>query len=140
MERIVVELTGRDRQMLKDDRRVGFVFFAIIISFGALFNLSYFVLNIAERDCMIITLIDLGVVLLACTVYYLVNRKTNRDLKCNTKGLIKKRVERKSEEIDYEAGSGTLYVPVLGDLFPKLWGDKMRELPKYYIFTDYAKY
>lgn len=32
------------------------------------------------------------------------------------------------EYTDYEAGSAALFVPILGNLFPRLWGAKMREV------------
>ena len=37
---------------------------------------------------------------------------------------------------DYEAGSGSLYIPILGDLFPKLWGQKMKEIKKYKVILN----
>ena len=40
----------------------------------------------------------------------------------------------------FEAGSGALYIPILGDLFPKLWGQKMKGSNKYFIFTEKFKY
>ena len=40
----------------------------------------------------------------------------------------------------FEAGSGNLFIPILGDLFPKLWGQKMNEKNKYLIFTEKYRY
>ena len=48
-------------------------------------------------------------------------------------------VEKKIEE-GYEAGSGTLNIPILGDLFPKVWGQEMKKIYKYYIFTEKYRY
>ncbi len=134
------ELTKKDRKILKYEKRIGFVFSGLIISFGGLFNLLYFVLNKTEQNYLLISLINLGILLLAYFVCNRINLKVNRDLKDNTKELLKKRVDKKIEEKSYEAGSGALYIPILGDLFPKLWGQKMRETPKYYVFTSDAKY
>lgn len=134
------ELTDKDRKVLKYERRIGFVFSGLVLCFGGLFNLFYFVLNKSEQTYLIIILIDLGIVLLAYLVCNRINLKVNRDLKGNKKELLKKRVDKKIEEKSYEAGSGALYIPILGDLFPKLWGQKMRETRRYYIFTSDSKY
>lgn len=134
------ELTDKDRKVLKYERRIGFVFSGLILSFGGLFNLIYFVLNKIEQNYLMVILIDLGIVLLSYSVCNRINLKVNRDLKDNKKELLKKRVDKKIEEKSYEAGSGALYIPILGDLFPKLWGQKMRETRRYYIFTSDSKY
>ena len=134
------ELTDKDRKVLKYERRIGFVFSGLIICFGGLFNLFYFVLNKTGQDYLMVSFIDLGILLLAYFICNRVNLKVNRDLKDNRKELLKKRVVKKIEEKSYEAGSGTLYIPILGDLFPKLWGQKMRETRRYYVFTSDSKY
>lgn len=134
------ELTENDRKVLKYERRIGFVFCGLVLSFGGLFNLFYFVLNKSEVNYLMIILIDLGIVLLAYFVCNRINLKVNRDLKDNKKELFKKRVDKKIEKKSYEAGSGTLFIPILGDLFPKLLGQKMRETRRYFIFTSDTKY
>ena len=134
------ELTDKDRKVLKYEKRIGFVFSGLFLSFGGLFNLFYFVLNKSEDNYLMIILIDLGIVLLAYFICNRINLKVNRDLKHNKKELLKKRVDKKIEEKSFEAGSGALYIPILGDLFPKLWGQKMRETRRYYIFTSDSKY
>jgi hypothetical protein len=134
------ELTDKDRKVLKYERRIGFVFSGLIICFGGLFNLIYFVLNKTGQDYLMVSLIDLGILLLAYFVCSRINLTVNRDLIDNTKELIKKRVDKKIEEKSYEAGSGALYIPILGVLFPKIWGQKMRETRKYYVFTSDTKY
>ena len=134
------KLTDKDRKVLKYERRIGFVFSGLIVCFGGLFNLLYFVLNKTELDYLMVYLIDLGILLLAYFVCNRINLKVNRDLKDNTKELLKKRVDKKIEDKSYEAGSGALFLPILGNLFPKLWGQKMRETRKYYLFTSDTKY
>lgn len=37
---------------------------------------------------------------------------------------------------DVEPGSGVLYIPILGDLFPKLFGQKMKRVYVSYIITE----
>jgi len=134
------ELTDKDRKVLKYEKRIGFVFSGLIICFGGLFNLLYFVLNKTGQNYLMVSLIDLGILLLAYFVCNRINLKVNRDLSDNIKEILKKRVDKKIEEKSYEAGSGALFIPILGNLFPKLWGQKMRETRKYYIFTSDTKY
>ena len=50
------------------------------------------------------------------------------------------KVVSKKIEKSFEAGSGALYIPILGNIFPKLWGQKMNEKKKYLIFTEKYKY
>ncbi|HBS86905.1 MAG: hypothetical protein A2W91_12805 [Bacteroidetes bacterium GWF2_38_335] len=134
------ELTEKDRKVLKDEKRIGFVFAGLILSFGGLLNLCYFVWNKSEQEYLMIGIIDLGVFFLAYLICNRINLKVNRDLKVNIKEILKRKVEEKNEEKSYEAGSGALYIPILGWLFPKLWGQKMRETKKYLIFTADKKY
>ncbi|PKP19940.1 MAG: hypothetical protein CVU05_10210 [Bacteroidetes bacterium HGW-Bacteroidetes-21] len=134
------ELTDKDRKVLKYEKRIGYVFSGLIICFGGLFNLLYFVLNETGQNYLMVSLIDLGILLLAYFVCNRINLKVNRDLKDNLKELLKRKVDKTIEEKSYEAGSGALYIPILGDLFPKLWGQKMRETRKYYVFTSDTKY
>lgn len=134
------ELTEKDRKVLKYEKRIGFVFAGIIICFGGFFNFFYFVLNKSGVNFLMIICINLGIVSLAYFVYHRINLNINRDLKGNIKEIFKRKVEKKSEEKSYEAGSGAMFIPILGNLFPKLWGQKMRETRKYYIFTSDNKY
>lgn len=49
-------------------------------------------------------------------------------------------VEKKEYKIDFEAGSGSLYIPILGDLFPNLWGQKMNLIDKWILVVDNTEY
>jgi hypothetical protein len=49
-------------------------------------------------------------------------------------------VKSKRIEESAEAGSGAMFIPILGNLFPKLWGQKMNVSNKYLVFTDKHKY
>ena len=42
-------------------------------------------------------------------------------------------VTKKQTEKSYKAGSGSLYIPILGWLFPKLFGQQMTENELYFI-------
>lgn len=129
-------LTDKDRGVLKYEKRIGYVFSGLVICFGGLFNLIYFLLNKTGPDYLVLSLTDLGVLFLAYFVCNRVNLKVNRDLKDNVKELLKRRVDKKIVEKSYEAGSGTLYIPILGDLFPRVWGQKMNERKKYFIYSN----
>lgn len=133
-------MTDKDRKVLKYQKRPGFVFSGFVIAFGGLFNLIYFVLNRTEQDYLMVSLIDLGILLLAYFICNRINLKVNKDLKENIKEIQKRKVDKKIEEKSYEAGSGALYIPILGDLFPKLWGQKMKETGRYLIFSGEDKF
>ncbi|MFV0419044.1 MAG: hypothetical protein ACK5KT_09980 [Dysgonomonas sp.] len=49
-------------------------------------------------------------------------------------------VERKEYKVDFESGSGSLYIPILGDLFPNLWGQKMNPIAKWILIIDNTEY
>lgn len=44
-------------------------------------------------------------------------------------------VEYKEYFTDSEAGSGSLYVPILGDIFPNLFGQKMKPMDRWFVFV-----
>jgi hypothetical protein len=69
---------------------------------------------------------------------FLINRKLNKDLKFGTKKIRIEEVTKKEDKTSYEAGSGTLHIPILGDLFPKLWSKKMK--PSYKVFLIINNY
>jgi len=137
---MTTELTEKDRKVLKYERRIGYVFSGLIISFGGLFNFLYFVLIKSEFNYLMVGLIDFAIICLSYFVMYKINYKVNLDLKENQKELLKRTVEKKIEEKSYEAGSGNLFIPILGHLFPKLWGQKMNETKKYFIFSNDYKH
>lgn len=45
-------------------------------------------------------------------------------------------VLKKEYFIDHEAGSGSLYIPILEDLFPSLFGSKMEPYDRYVIIVE----
>lgn len=133
-------LTENDRKILKYEKRIGYVFAGLILSFGALFNLFYFIQNFYSRELMVIVLVNSGILCLAYFVCYIINRNANQDLKGNVKFIYTRLAEKKTIEKSNEAGSGNLFIPILGNLFPKLWGHKMREMNKYLIYSNGNKY
>lgn len=137
---MVKVLTERDRRILKFEKRMGFMYSGIILWIGMFLNLLYFLLIESGHNYLLVTLVNIGIIILACFVCMMVNRKLNRDLKANEKELVKKKFEKKLEEKSYEAGSGALYIPILGKLLSKLLGYKMKETIRYYVLTDNHRY
>ncbi len=128
-----IELTDNDRKVLKHEKRIGYVFMTLIYSFGGLFNLFYFIIQKDNPNYLMVLLIDFGIILLGIMVCRLVNMDVDKDLKDNNKTILVREIKKKYTEKSYEAGSGSLYIPGLGDKFPKLFGQKMREGTKYFI-------
>ena len=127
-----MELTKENIKTLKNEKRIGFVFAGLVIAFGSLINLVYIVAN-HEKNWLLLLLIDLGIVGLSYLIAFSINRKINNDLRAGVKVIKKEKIEKKKHEIDYEAGSGVLYIPILGNLFPKLWGHRMKAYSKYIL-------
>jgi len=122
-------LTDKDIKTIKYEKRIGFVFSGFVLAFGGLFNLFYVLTNQNIVWTMLI-LVDTGLIGLSILISYLMNRKYNMDLKSGTKIVRIETVQQIETETTYEAGSGSMYIPILGDLFPKLWGQKMRPIEK----------
>ena len=119
-------LNQTDRNKIKKEMIIGNIA-SIIIIFGVLiFDIIQFVKK-DEIDFKIILIINFSVLLLSYLVNFLLNSKYRKDLKFNLKISRIEKVTEKLQRVDYEAGSGTLYIPILGDLFPKLWGQEMKK-------------
>jgi len=133
-------LSDNDIKVLNYEKRMGYVFLILIYSFGAFFNLAFFVLVRDKSYYLTAVLVDCGIISLGIFVFFLTNKNLNFDLKEIKKEHLKRRVDKKIEEKSYEAGSGTLFIPVLGNLFPKLWGQGMRESKRYYFESNGYKH
>lgn len=132
-------LSDKDISTLKYEKRMGYIFAVMIICFGVL--LSFFSVLISKNiNWNTLIIIDSGVLLLSFLVQYLTNRKINRDLLENEKIIKIETIQFLESEPTYEAGSGNLYIPGLGDLFPKLWGQKMRKLLRTSIVVNNTRY
>lgn len=124
-----MQLTDKDIKTIKYEKRIGFVFSGFVLAFGGLFNLIYVVTHQDFNWAMLI-LIDSGLIGLSVLISYLINRKYNLDLKAGTKVVRIEKVQQIENKTTYEAGSGSMYIPILGDLFPKLWKQEMRPIVK----------
>lgn len=125
-------LTKEEIDMLNMEKRIGFTFAFIIFTFGILGTGCYLGISKAPSIPIIIA-IDSIILILTAWIPKILNKEINEDLKANTKQLLEREVEKKTEEVCCEPGSGNLYIPILGNLFPKLWGQKMRNVKLYYI-------
>ena len=124
-----MKLTYKDIKTIKYEKRMGIVFSSMILAFGGLFNLVYSVTT-DDMNWTMIVLIDLGLIGVSILISHLINGKYNKDLKVGTKKIKTEKVQKKEDQTTYEAGSGAMYIPILGDLFPKLWGQQMKPIYK----------
>jgi hypothetical protein len=131
------QLSEKDKKAIKFEKRIAYIFSVFVFLFGLLFNLYFILAELQDSgDLKLLLSIDVGILLICYMIIFFMNRKYNADLKENTKIVKVKQVITKYQETSYEAGSGVLYIPILGNLFPKLWGQKMRPLPTYYFNID----
>ncbi|MGA3014947.1 MAG: hypothetical protein ABSD71_13045 [Bacteroidales bacterium] len=135
-----MELTAEDIKKLKYEKRIGYVFSAIIFSFGGLFNVIYFCTPLIELKLIFILIIDLLILIFGYLICFFMNKGFTNDLKSNKKKDKIERIVRKEEIIDYEAGSGTLDIPILSNLFPKLFRRAMRPIKILYLVIDNNRY
>lgn len=81
-------------------------------------------------------IVVLGVIaslILGLLIFLNFTRKIRKDLKNKEKETVLKKVISAKVKDDYEPGSGMLYIPILGWLFPKLWGQKMKPIHRYKV-------
>ncbi len=135
----LMELTESDIRILKGQKRIAYVFSGIVLAFGLLFNILYIIM-IANKDLLILLSVDAAIVLLSFLISYWMNKRINKDIREETSIVRLAEVQGKENIPSYEAGSGTMHIPVLGDLFPKLWSQKMRESSKFYLIIERYRY
>lgn len=134
-----MKLSSEDIKELKYEKRFGFIFPAMIIALAVLLNTLYF-LTVQEPNMICAILINSAVLLLSLLLNYKMNHKLNMDLREGIKIPKRAKVQDKENIISSEAGSGMLHIPILGDLFPKLWGQKMRKTEGYFLILNNARY
>jgi len=107
------ELTQQDIKELKYEKRIGYVFAGIILTFCAFFNLWFFATNCERewsllllRDWLLVLLTDFVILILSLLTTFLINRKINKDLFAGIKIVTTEKIEWKEHRIDYKAGSG----------------------------------
>ena len=138
---IAKRLSEEDRKVIEREKRIAYIFSTIIFLLGILFNICFvLVRSDGSQSLEFLLPIDIGVLLICFLIIFFMNRRHNADLREMTKIARIKQVIMKYQEISHEAGSGVLYIPILGDLFPKLWGQKMRPIQVCYLNIDNYRY
>ncbi len=127
------KLTPQDIKTLRYQCRKGYilpVLFFIIASAGAYLLLNKWVIiegKVIASQQFIITLLVIAI--LAVFISYLMIGKYLADIRRKEKKVVEKIVQKKEQNKDFEAGSGTLYV-----------GQKMNEYDTYNIIVDNTRY
>lgn len=133
-------LSEKDIRSIKTRMRVGYAMPVLLLSICLLFNVVYLSILKSGANYLLIIGIDVVAVLLSWLLFSVMNRKYLRDLRSGQKKTVMKQVTDKINETSYEAGSGLPYVPILGDLFPRLWKMKPRSTEMYYLVVEGRKY
>jgi hypothetical protein len=134
-----MELTKKDIRLIKYERRLGFSICAFILAFGGLFNV-YYIYSIGNKNLIYIVLIDISIICFGMLISYLINRNYNKDIKVGIKVVRIENVQSKENQVDYEAGSGTLHSPILSKLFPKIWGQEMKPINRTNLIINNSRY
>ncbi|RUA23837.1 MAG: hypothetical protein DSY76_08865 [Bacteroidetes bacterium] len=129
-------LTKEDKEFINYQMRGAKVLAFLIISFGGFYNFFYFSIPEFQIPNIFLLLIDLGVLLFAWLVYYYGTRKYYLDLQEDYKNIKLAKIMKKESYESFETGSGSLYIPVLGNLFPKLFSLDMKSKNRYYFFVN----
>jgi len=135
----ILTLSSSDIKKLNYEKRPGFIFSAMFISLGLVINLV--VLYAFEKNfSSTIILVDIAIGTLSILIPYFMNKKLNLDLKEREKFTVIANISKKEKYIIHEAGSGNLFIPILGYLFPKIWGQEMRVIHKTSLIINRARY
>jgi Ca2+/Na+ antiporter len=133
-------LTELDRKEIKNMTRIGFVIPSMIILLAGTLNMYFLLDTKVNFNTQILLLADFAIILLCIFISYKMNRKHFKDLRNGLKRIELAKVSGKHNKTSNEAGSGTLYIPILGDLFPKLWGQKSEPNYLVYFIIDNYRY
>jgi len=129
-------LTKEDKEFINYQMRGAKVLAFLIIAFGGFYNFFYFFIPEFQIPNIFLLLIDLGVLLFAWLVYYYGTRKYYLDLQEDYKNIKLAKIMKKESYESFETGSGSLYIPVLGNLFPKLFSLDMKSKNRYYFIVN----
>jgi len=132
-------LSGDEMVIIRKEKRMGYVFAAIILMFGLLLNL-WIILDSDVENKGVLLIIDPLIVFISFFVCRMINRDFNKDLRAGIKTIQEDTVQKKEARYVGEAGSGVLYIPILGDLFPKLWGQEMKNTTVFKLVVGSVRY
>lgn len=125
------KITDKEIKILKIENRVSYIFCILAFLFTALANLLIY-LTIGKINLLTI-IIDIAISIIAILLVYIINKPRNKDITNRIKTFELKEVLETRKEVDYEAGSGALYLPVFAKLCSKFWGQSMRSYDKYVL-------
>ena len=125
-------LTNTDKENIKKEMIIGNLVSIIIIFCVTIFDIIQLLIN-NGIELRIIIIINIFAFVISYLLNFLLNSKYRKDLKSNSKDIRIEIVADKLQRINYEAGSGSLYIPILGDLFPKIWGQEMKKQETQFI-------
>ncbi|KAF5068150.1 hypothetical protein DSECCO2_245890 [anaerobic digester metagenome] len=134
-----MKLTPEDIAALRYERRFGYLFPALLLALAVLLNALNFVIKFVP-DVRVVIFANAAVLLLCLLIHFKISHKLNQDLRDGIKVWEKAKVQAKESNVSYEAGSGAMHIPVLGNLFPKLWGQEMRDSSCFYLILNSTRY
>lgn len=132
-------LSNEEIVIIRREKRMGYIFAAIILMLGLLLNL-WIILDSDVENKGVLLIIDPLIVLISFFVCRMINRDFNKDLRAGIKTIKEDTVQKKEARYVGEAGSGVLYIPILGDLFPKLWGQEMKMTSVFKLVVGSVRY
>ncbi|MFC4673663.1 hypothetical protein [Dysgonomonas termitidis] len=130
-------LTEHDIKIIRDEMRIGFIFSSLFLFADLLFNFVYYI-EYGIDICLI--LVNIGILSLCILIPFFMNKNYRKDLDAGEKIVELGKIQIKECKKSYEAGSGNLYIPILGNLFPKLWGSQPRLSLLCYLVINNVRY
>ncbi|HLP05545.1 MAG TPA: hypothetical protein VK152_08965 [Paludibacter sp.] len=133
----IMKLTEEDIRIIKEEKRMGIVFSTCILSLGLLVDVVYLVVNRPANWTFLISL-NLGFIVLSLLCLFLTNRKLNNDLKSGIKITRLEKIQKKEDYTDYVGD--LVPIPVLGNLFPRLWKQELRPVLRMNLVINGHRY
>jgi len=136
-------LTNSDIKEIKHQTRMGYILSFLIFLIVGLFGVFLFFnydSKIGTFDNQYITIFYIILTAISIAISFLINRKYFKDLKNGDKIIKTEKVYKKENRMSYEAGSGNLYIPILGFLFPKTWSQEMKPHFLVYLIINNYRY
>lgn len=131
------ELTRQEIDIIKAEKRIAYVFSFLLFFGGVLFDFVYYLVSGIDYLFFVISFFIFGLCFL---IPYLMNKDYNKDIQSGLKQVEVGQIQDKECRDSYEAGSGNLYIPVLGNLFPKLWGSQPKHSRPCYLTINNIRY
>ena len=99
------QLSGDEIVIIRKEKRMGYIFAAIILMLGLLLNLVI-ILSFSEENRNILIIVEPLIILISYFICRLVNSDLNKDLRAGVKTIITETVQKKEARYVGEAGSG----------------------------------